>query len=270
MSASLAIARSILGRNRALVVELARREISERHAGTVLGGGWSVLAPLLTMGLYVFLFGFVFPARFGEQGSPWLGAALILAALVPWLELVEVATKAPALFTSQRALVRQVVFPIEVLPARLVAASVVPWAIGIATSLAVAIAAAGFRPTMLLLPALWALQALGMLGIALALAPIGAWLRDTKDIVAFLASIGLFAAPILLLPQTVESLPAAVQTALAFNPATHMSLVYRDAMVAGAFEHPVSWLVFPATCLVSLELGATIFVRARHSIAEVV
>ncbi|MFM7134553.1 MAG: ABC transporter permease, partial [Planctomycetota bacterium] len=156
MSASTAIVRSILGRNRELTFELARREVLERYAGSALGGAWALLAPLLTMALYVFLFGFVFPARFGSQGSPWPAAALILAALVPWLALVEVATRAPAVFTSQRSLVRQVVFPIEVLPARLVAATLVPWAVGIAVSLAVAVAAGGVKATMLLLPALWA------------------------------------------------------------------------------------------------------------------
>lgn len=270
MSASTSIVRSILGRNRELTFELARREVLERYAGSALGGAWSLLAPLLTMALYVFLFGFVFPARFGSQGSPWPGAALILAALVPWLALVEVATRAPAVFTSQRSLVRQVVFPIEVLPARLVAATLVPWAVGIAVSLAVAVAAGGVKATMLLLPALWALQALGMLGLALLLAPLGAWLRDTKDVVAFLASAGLFAAPILLLPATIESLPRAVQVALLLNPATHMALVHRDALVAGSFEHPASWIVFPATCLALLAVGSAVFARARHAIAEVV
>jgi lipopolysaccharide transport system permease protein len=265
---ALGILRSVLGRNRELVIELSRRELADRYIGSALGGGWAVLAPLLTMGVYVFLFGVVFPARFGVDGSPWLGAALVLAGLPPWLALVEVLTRAPGVFLANRSLVRQVVFPTEVLAARTVAATTVAWAVGSAVSLAIALVSHGFSATMLLLPVLWALQLAAMLGLSLLLLPIGAWLRDTREVMAFVATIGLFLTPILFMPATLESFPKAAQVVIELNPASHMVHAYRDALVAGRFEHPWSWAIFAATALVLLELGAFVFARAKQGVAE--
>lgn len=266
---SIAVLRSVALRHRELVLELARREIVERYAGSALGAAWAVLTPLVTMGIYVGLFAFVFPVRFGGDASPWTGAALILSALVPWLAFVDVATRAPSVFVSQRALVRQVIFPIEVLPARAVASGLVTWAVGSVAALAVSFAAVGAKPTWALLPLLWALQILAMFGAACFLATLGAWMRDLREVVAILTNIGLYAAPILLLPATVEVLPRAAQRIIALNPFSHLALCHRDAVVHGRFEHPVSWIVFPAAALLAFLVGTGVFAKARGRVAEV-
>lgn len=41
------------------------REVELRHKGSHLGLAWSVLNPLLMLGLYVFVFGIIFGGRFG-------------------------------------------------------------------------------------------------------------------------------------------------------------------------------------------------------------
>jgi lipopolysaccharide transport system permease protein len=265
----IAILRSVALRHRELVFELARREIAERHAGSLLGIAWAVFTPLVTMGIYVGLFAFVFPIRFGDGGSPWTGAAMILAGLVPWLAFVDVATRAPSIFVAQRALVRQVVFPTEVLPARSVASSLPAWGIGTVIMLAVSLAAVGAKPSWALLPLLWLAQLLAMLGAAYLLATLGAWLRDLREVVSILANIGLYVAPILLLPATIASLPEAARWVIALNPFSHMVWCYQDAVVLGAIEHPASWIVFPAAALATFAGGATVFSRARANIAEV-
>ncbi|MFM2164865.1 MAG: hypothetical protein RL325_1302 [Planctomycetota bacterium] len=267
--AFLKILRSVFARHGGLTYELARREVAERYAGSALGALWAVLTPMVTMAVYVGLFAFVFPVRLGVEGSPWEGAALILAGLVPWLAVVDVATRAPLVFVSQRSLVRQVVFPIEVLPARAVAASIVPWAVGTAVSLSVALAATGPKPTMLLLPLLWLVQAAGMLGICYLVASAGAGIRDLREIVAIVANLGLYAGPMLLLPQTIASLPGAVQWVIDLNPFSHMAWCYHDTVILGEFAHPWSWLVFPASALLALAVGAAVFARLRFALAEV-
>jgi len=263
------ILRSVFIRHGGLTYELARREIAERYAGSALGSLWAVLTPMATMAVYVGLFGFLFPVRLGVEGSPWAGAALILAGLVPWMAVVDVATRAPLVFVSQRSLVRQVVFPIEVLPARAVASSLIPWAVGSTVSLVVALAATGPAPTMLLLPVLWFVQAAGMLGICYFVASAGAGFRDLRELVGIVASLGLYAGPMLLLPQTIASLPLPLRWVIDLNPFSHMAWCYHDAIVLGEFAHPWSWLVFPASALLALALGAMVFERRRHSLAEV-
>lgn len=266
--APIAILRSVLARHRELVLELARREVAERYAGSALGAAWAVLTPLVTMAIYVGLFAFVFPVRFGGDASPWTGAALILSGLVPWLAFVDVATRAPSVFVAQRALVRQVVFPVEALPARAVVAGLVPWAVGTAVAAAVASAAVGPKATWLLVPVLWLLEILAIFGVACLLATLGAWMRDLREVVALLAGVGLYVAPILLLPATIDALPRAARVAIALNPFSHMTWCYHDAVVHGRLEHPASWVAFPAMALAALVAGTSVFARARPNLAE--
>ena len=263
------VLRSVFVRHAELTYELSRREISERYAGSALGVLWAVLTPLITMAVYVGLFAFVFPVRLGAEGSPSEGASLILSGLVPWLAVVDVVTRSPLVFVSQRSLVRQVVFPIEVLPARVIAAALVPWCVGTIVSLAVALASVGPKPTLLLLPVLWLTQIAGMLGLAYFVATIGAGFRDLREVVAILANLGLYAGPILLLPALIDSLPTFARVGMQLNPFSHMVWCYHDAITYGSIQHPVSWLVFPLIALGMLALGVAVFDRLRLKLAEV-
>ena len=260
--------RSVLARHRELVFELARREVLERYAGNALGSVWAVLTPLLTMAIYVGLFGFVFPARFGTDATPWLAAALILSGLVPWVAVADCATRAPSILLAHRALVRQVVFPVEALPAKSVLACLVPQIVGTVVGLTIALIVAGASWMLLLLPLLWVVQVAFMFGIMLTLCTLGVWLRDLREIVTFLANIGLYVAPILLLPQVIEGLPRPAKWLIASNPCSHMVWCFHDAVVYQRFEHPWSWLVFPVVAFTILVVGAKLFTKLKPAMGE--
>lgn len=260
--------RSVLVRNRELVYELAKREVLERYAGTALGSAWAFLTPMLMMGIYVGLFGFVFPSRFGGDVSPWTGAALILSGLVPWLAVADSVNRAPAIFLSNRSLVRQVVFPVEVLPAKSTVACLVPQGVGTAVGLVIAISAVGPSPMLALLPVLWCAQLGLMFGLALVLSTVGIWARDLRELVSFLTNVGLYLSPVLLLPPVMESLPRPMSWVIAANPFSHMVWCFHDVIVYRRFEHPWSWLLFPAFAGVSLGLGSRVFARLKPIMGE--
>src|SRR3954454_10465732 len=54
-----------LWRHRELLWQFTLRNVELRHKGSHLGLIWSFLSPLLMLGLYVVVFGFVFEGRFG-------------------------------------------------------------------------------------------------------------------------------------------------------------------------------------------------------------
>jgi lipopolysaccharide transport system permease protein len=135
---------------------------------------------------------------------------------------------------------------------------------------AVAAGAVGIKPTWMLVPLLWLFEILAMFGVTCFLATLGAWMRDIREIVSILGNIGLYVAPILLLPATISSLPSAAQWLIAINPFSHMVWCYHDAVVLGRIEHPISWFVFPITAIAALVGGTIVLARARANIAEVV
>ena len=53
--------------NRILILEMARRDLKNRYAGSYLGIFWTVIVPLLSSVVYIFVFGFLI--RGGLQGE---------------------------------------------------------------------------------------------------------------------------------------------------------------------------------------------------------
>ena len=111
-----------LWRWRRLVGELARRDFKARYAGSVLGGAWSVLEPLVQFGLYLTVFGVFLGMRLeGKAGVGNFGLYLI-SGLVPFAAFQESVTRATGLARERAQLVRHVNVPLEVLLAGTLAA----------------------------------------------------------------------------------------------------------------------------------------------------
>ena len=63
----MASALKTLFRYRGLVRSLLARELKARYSGTLLGFFWSLVNPLILLGVYSFVFGYVFRPRLPEE-----------------------------------------------------------------------------------------------------------------------------------------------------------------------------------------------------------
>jgi homopolymeric O-antigen transport system permease protein len=95
------------------------------------GKFWVIAQPLLMMLVYVFVFSFVFTVRLGV-GDNGLGyTAFLLTGLAPWLAFQEALSRAPTCIIEDRSLVKQIVFPVEILPLKLVLSSLMVLGVGL-------------------------------------------------------------------------------------------------------------------------------------------
>ncbi|MCC6534001.1 MAG: ABC transporter permease [Burkholderiales bacterium] len=258
----------ILGRYRALMLEMARREILEQYAGQMLGGLWAIVHPIFLIGLYVFVFVVVFKTKVGgTYEMPYDYTMYLLSGLIPWLSFQQSMMRACSTLTSSSSLVKQVVFPIEVLPAKSVLASLVPQVIGLLVLLVYVFWNFGLpHATYLLVPALLAIQLLAMTGVAFALAVFGAYIRDTKDFVQVISLMGVYLMPVVYLPEWVPNLFKPIIYA---NPFSHMVWCYQDALYFGRIENPWAWFVFALWAVLSFVFGYRIFRKLKPQLGNV-
>src|SRR5271165_5565788 len=107
----------LISRNWALTWTMAKREITDRHVGQMLGMVWAIGHPLILILVYIFIFGFVFKAKAGVGHElPFNYAIYLLSGLLPWMAINDCMNKSCGLLTGNANLVKQVVFPLEVLP----------------------------------------------------------------------------------------------------------------------------------------------------------
>ena len=99
-----------------------------------------------------------------------------------------------------------------------------------------------------------------MIGVAFALAAVGAFLRDLKEIIQLTVTAGIYVSPIFYLPDWV---PSPFRPLLYANPFSYMVWCFQDVLYFGRFEHPWAWLVFTVGSVLSLAAGYCLFRRLR-------
>jgi len=257
-------AKNFLQQHRELLFELTKREIRDRYAGQALGTLWSVAHPLFLVTTYVVVFSFVFRVRFPEGGElPRDYASYILAGVMPWLTFSESMARSCTSIISNRSLVKQVVFPIELLPIRSVLAAFITMLITLTALLVYSLLRFGSIPaTFPLVIPLMFFQLLAMSGVGLFLAGLGSYFRDTKDVIQVVALVGPYFIPAFFLPAW---LPAALKPVIYANPFSYMVWCFQDACFYGAIEHPIAWLVFPLLSVFVFSLGFMSFRRLKFA-----
>lgn len=259
-----------LWRHRALVLQLARREILRRYRGSLLGLAWSFLHPLLMLAVYTFVFSVVFEARWGagdDKGRA--GFAIILfAGLIVHALFSECLNRAPSLILSSPAYVKKVVFPLEILPFVAIGVALFNASIGFAVLLAAqSVLFGGLSWTVIFIPVVLAPLTLAILGLTWLLAAISVYLRDIAQSVGVVTTTLLFLSPIF---YPAAALPEPYRGLLHLNPLTFVIEQARSVLIWG---QPPDWggfALYSAASLLAAWGGFWWFQRTRTGFADVV
>lgn len=259
---------SLLIKHRDLTWELAKRDLSDRYVGQWLGMFWVVAHPLFMMSVYVFVFAVILKIKLDiAPDLPGDYVVYLLAGLIPWLAFQDVMAKSCGAVTGHAPLVKQVVFPVEVLPVKGMLASLIPQLIG--TGILVGYVLVRRREVPLiygLLPVVLVVQFLAMVGTSFLLSSVAVYFRDLKDFVQVFGIVGVYMMPVLYLPDWV---PPFFQPLLYANPFSYMAWCYQDVLYFGGFHHPWAWPVFTTLSIGILYAGYAVFRHLKTSFANV-
>jgi lipopolysaccharide transport system permease protein len=255
-------------KHRQLTWEMAQREVTERYTGQLFGALWAIGHPLILMMVYLFIFGVVFKVKIGgTPDMPLDYAAYLFAGMIPWLAFQEAMAKSTTVIVNSSNLVKQVVFPLEVLPAKGVIATVMTQLVFLALLLVyLLVKYQSLSPMVVLLPILLIVQAIAMMGVSYVLSSVGVYLRDTKDLVQVFLVVGAYLMPTFYLPSFV---PPQLRALLYLNPFSYMIWCYQDVLYFGRFEHPWAWPVFFGLSLMIFTVGFLTFRRLRTMFGNV-
>jgi lipopolysaccharide transport system permease protein len=252
--------------NRALVWELARRELTASHAGQAAGIIWLAIHPITLFLVYALLFTLVFQVRIGDRGpSDYL--IYIFAGLAPWLLTQDVLVRATGAMVNNRDIVKKVMFPAEVLAAKTLVASLTVQSILMVAVILYTLVARGTISSMLLmLPALLLLHLILLWGLALLLSALTPYFRDIPELIRVFVVVNIYLMPVLYPP---DLAPAGLRAVIVANPFSHLIWCYQDVLYFGFFAHPISWVVLTTTAGAALLVGSYVFLRLRHHFGSI-
>ena len=255
--------------NRALLWQFTLRNVELRHKGSHLGLIWSFLNPLLMLGLYVFVFAYIFGGKFGVlPNETKLDYALgVFLGLTLFHIMAETLGVSPTLIVGNPNFVKKVVFPLEILPAASVGAAFFHTCISLTLALlGILIFGPGLAVTVLWLPLIILPLIFLCLGAGWFFSALGVFLRDVGQVMQFTSMALMYASAVV---YSAQSIPHAIWTYLRFNP---LLLAIEMARDAALWQRPLnlSHLAYLyAFSLIACCLGHAAFRKMKPAFADV-
>jgi len=252
-----------LWQNRDLFFFLIWRDVKVRYKQTVLGVGWAVLQPLLTMAIFTVLFGRL--AHVPSEGQPY--PIFVYAGLLPWNFFATAVTASSNSLIGNAALITKVYFPRLVIPGAAVGAGLADFAIAAVILFAMCLyyhVSAGIG--LLMLAPLMILTTVFATAVGLWMSAMNVKYRDIRYALPFMIQIWMYVTPII---YPISFIPQRWRWLLALNPLSGIIEGFRAAI----FNRPFDWNAIAVGALVTL-LGLTYaaydFRRMERVFADVI
>lgn len=250
-----------LWRYRMLLLVFTLRDLKVRYTQTVLGFGWIVISPLITVGIFSFVFGLMI--KIPSEGLPYL--LFYLVAIVPWYAFMSMLNLTVGSVEGNGGLVTKIYFPRLLLGGSYVLSASVDYLVGFTLVIICAIFF-GFLtiPLLVMLPFLLLLQALFAMGLGLFLAPLSTRYKDIKLFMPLIIQFYYFANPIL---YPVSAAPQWLRFWYDFNPMSMVIITYRNALRGEwpQFQHFSIGLI---TAMLTFMLGFWFFRKQEQSLVD--
>jgi len=260
-----------LYRNRFLLIDMAMRDIKDQYLGKGLGVLWAVIQPVFLIAVYIFAFVYVFKIRLSTAGEIPIPAGdmtlYIVSGIVPFFAVQNALMRSSGILIQNSNLVKQVVFPVEVLPAKVLSSTLLTQII--CTGLLIIYILIRFHslsPLIILLPVVLVLQYAILLGCSYLLSIITPFFKDLSELISMVCTVLMYATPIF---YSVEMLPEVIRPYMNLNPMAHLLYCYRDILCYNEITHPWSWVVLVCLSAFLLGLGTRLFGKTKMLLGNV-
>jgi homopolymeric O-antigen transport system permease protein len=255
---------SDLFRYRELFYFLAWRDLIVRYKQTVLGVGWTLLRPLLTMAAFTFVFGKL--ARLPSDGIPY--PLLVFAGLLPWQLFSTAFSQISDSIISNMSLVTKIYFPRIIIPAVPVVLAFIDFCITFLLFLFLMILY-GISPgwTLVAIPIFLAITLCLALGLGLWFSSMNVQYRDIRYLVPFLLQFGMYVSPV---AYTTSIVPIPLRLLYAFNPMVGIIDGFRWAVLKRPFPSWHELVISVSFAIVLFAAGFRKFRKMERSFADII
>jgi lipopolysaccharide transport system permease protein len=260
-----AVIRTVVER-RAQLGAVTRIELRRRYAGSFLGTIWVPFYAALLLGTYSFVYGVVFAGAAVADFKGFDYVLFIFAGLVPYLGFNDAVAGGANCIKQNIALVKNTVFPVELVPIKTVLSAL----LGHAGTLAVLLVLlairghAGVHWTWLPVPIL--LTIVATLGLVWFLSATVALVPDIAHLINLVLLLAMFLSPIAFTFDTLGGHPA--RFLLYANPLTYLIDEFRFALIGHRMLPLWTAPVFLGASLVVFAVGASYFRRMTRVFAD--
>jgi ABC-type polysaccharide/polyol phosphate export permease len=255
-----------LVRYRELFANLFRRDLQAKYKGSLLGVFWSLLNPLVLLGVYLLVFGLIFPSKTPHY------ALYLLSGLACWIFFATSVQTASRSLIDSAELIKKVRFPRQLVALSMVATQAVTFAVMLVVLIVLSlIFVPEARSTVWLAIPLAALFVGFVAGLALIAACLNVLFRDVEHVLAAALLPWFFVTPILWSAATLGDRAAEHDRLLRalhwLNPVAPPIFAVRDAIWSGHAPRAGDVVYLVVAAVLALLVGALVFSSVDDRIA---
>ncbi len=249
---------------RELLVFLVWRDTKVRYKQAVIGAGWAVFQPLISMLLFTAIFSYL--AKLPSDGVPY--PLFAYAGLLPWNFIAQATSRSGTSLVGESHLISKVYFPRLIIP---LAAASAP-AVDLLCALVMMIPLMlwfGMTPgwQILLFPIFVIIALLAALAVSLWFSALHVKFRDVGHIIPFFVQFWMFASPVV---YPVSLIPEKWRALYSLNPVVGVVEGFRWTLLGQ--RAPSVETILPSICIVLLLFvsGVVYFKRVERTFADVI
>lgn len=240
-------------------------EVRSRYVGTIGGLVWTLIYPLVFLAIYAVIYTFVFRVQLPNIGRVEY-LFVIFSGLVPFLGFAEAIGNGVHSIVANKSLIKNTLFPIELLPVKAALASSVSMVVSLGILVVALAFHGGMKTTQLFLIPLLLINFLFTLGVVWILATVNVFMRDLSNMVPIAVLFLMLISPIAYTPDLV---PGNLASWLAVNPLYYLIMLYREVLL-GNGPDAQTLLTFSAISLFVFTIGFQITFRLKGVFSEYV
>lgn len=243
------------------------RELRSRHARSILGSAWLLLAPFAMILVYTVVFSRIMHSRLPGSSDPFAYSIYLCAGLLPWQWFTELLSRNTSIFVDHAGLIKKSTFPRMTLPVVAFLSSACNFFLVTAIFL-LFLLVVGSWPGWVIFWAipLFVLQSAFAASLGLALGVLNVFFRDVGQALGIILQFWFWLTPIV---YPANALPEWAQDLLHFwNPLAALSESYQKVFLGQGAPLWSNLLPLVAITCISILLATLLYRGGRHQLVD--
>lgn len=244
----------------AVILAFTRQDLIDRYSGSVLGGFWLLLMPLVNILIFTLVFSKIMGARLVMAGMPagdFNYSLYLVSGLLAWNCFASSVTRITNVYQDKAGIIGKVNVSLPLLPLYVLLSESVIYLISMTFFLLFIFwVDHPLDRSMLALPLVFLLQSIIAYSLGLLFATLAVFIRDIRELVGIIFTVWFWLTPIV---YVANILPDGWGESLSYNPAVFFIDAYRDIILLNRLPDGLFFLGAAMTAG-----GVFIFARYVH------
>lgn len=255
--------------NTALILNFARQDLKDRYAGSMLGGLWSFIMPLINILIFALVFSNVMGAKlesFGVDFAKYGYSIYLISGILAWNAFAATVVRVTNIFHEKRTLIGKVNMSLRALPLYILITETFIFTVSFSFfTLFLIMIDFPVNSYWLLIPLLYMAQQLFAYALGFVLAILSVFIQDIKELTGVLMQLWFWLTPIV---YVVNILPDSIRVYYDLNPMVHFIEAWRSIVIEAQLPNLLPLAALFAIAVALMCVGFWLMYRLERDIRD--